>query len=261
MVGCEILHLHGSKESDSRKHLHLFRSVNIIIPHGLLLVPRRLNASKRTQAPKSLPPIAKQNLILKYLQESGTAHTIKELEKSLPSIASINGMQVKDYLQALSDENKIHVEKIGSGNWYWSFLSEERHAREVTLQSLKAEKAKIEATVQGLEDDMNAAHEIRGQDNEREALVERNIVLEAEITELKSELEGYKDGDPAEVDRKRKEAERLKSAAEKWTDNILILEGYLKKLTGGDAEAVEGIKRSVYGDEYVEGEGLRELES
>ena len=235
--------------------------MTIIIPHGLLSVPKERNASKRTQAPKSLPPVAKQNLILKYLQESGTAHTIKELEKSLPSVASINGMHVKDYLQALSDENKIHVEKIGSGNWYWSFLSEEKHAREVTLQSLEAEKEKIEATVQGLEDEMSAANEIRALDSERKGLVEKNIVLEAEITDLKSELEGYKDGDPAEVDRKRKEAERLKMAAEKWTDNILILEGYLKKLTGGDAEAVEGIKRSVYGDEYVDGEGLRELEA
>lgn len=33
--------------------------------------------------------------IVSYLQRSRTAHTIKDLEKHLPSVASINGMQVK----------------------------------------------------------------------------------------------------------------------------------------------------------------------
>ena len=170
-------------------------------------------------------------------------------------------MQVKDYLQALSDENKIHVEKIGSGNWYWSFLSEEKHARNVTLMNLKAEKEKIETLVQGLEDEVRAANEARGADDGREELIETNIVLETEVAQLTQELEGYKDGDPEEIDRKRKETERSKMTAEKWTDNIMILEGYLKELIGGDVEALDGIKRSVYGDQYVEGEGLKELEA
>ena len=170
-------------------------------------------------------------------------------------------MQVKDYLQALSDENKIHVEKIGSGNWYWSFLSEEKHARNVTLMNLKAEKEKIETLVQGLEDEVRAANEARGADDGREELIETNIVLETEVAQLTQELKGYKDGDPEEIDRKRKETERSKMTAEKWTDNIMILEGYLKELIGGDVEALDGIKRSVYGDQYVEGEGLKELEA
>jgi len=33
--------------------------------------------------------------IIAYLQKSRTAHNIKDLEKHLPSVASINGMQVK----------------------------------------------------------------------------------------------------------------------------------------------------------------------
>jgi len=33
--------------------------------------------------------------IVTYLQKSRTAHTIKDLEKQLPSVASISGMQVK----------------------------------------------------------------------------------------------------------------------------------------------------------------------
>ena len=41
---------------------------------------------------------------------------IKDLEKALPMIASINGMQVKDYLTAMTNENSIRMEKIGGGN-------------------------------------------------------------------------------------------------------------------------------------------------
>jgi hypothetical protein len=44
-----------------------------------------------------------------------------------------------------------------------------------------------------------------------------------------------------------------------WTDNIYLLEEYLRKLAGGDRQIVEAVLRECYGDEYVDGEGLREL--
>ena len=169
-------------------------------------------------------------------------------------------MQVKDYLQALSDEGKIHVEKIGSGNWYWSFLSEEKNARDVTLGSLKAEKGKLEAAVEELEGKMRDASEKRGVDDGRAELADRKIVLDSEVVELRRELESYKDSDPVEVEKKAKEVGGFKAAAERWTDNIMILEGYLKDLMGGNTESMDEVKRQVYGNEYVEGEGLRELE-
>ena len=40
----------------------------------------------------------------------------------------------------------------------------------------------------------------------------------------------------------------------------MILEGYLKSMLNGDNEALDQIKRDTYGKEYVEDEGLRELE-
>ncbi|KAL9128986.1 MAG: hypothetical protein Q9217_002461 [Psora testacea] len=222
-------------------------------------ITSRFGFREGVNAPKTLPPLAKQNLILQHLQNSRTAHTIKELEKSLPSVASINGMQVKDYLQALSDEGKIHVEKIGSGNWYWSFLSEEKNTRDIAMADLKAEKEKIEVAMQELEEKMREASDKKGEDEGRAELVEAKIILDAEVAELKKELEGYKDGDPAEVEKRRKAVEGFKANGEKWTDNILILEGYLKSMMGGDLEALDGVKRQVYGNEYVEGEGLEEL--
>lgn len=169
-------------------------------------------------------------------------------------------MQVKDYLQALSDEGKIRVEKIGSGNWYWSFLSEEKKSRDNVLGKLKEELGKVEGSLGELEEKVREASVKRGDDEEeRGELVSAKLDLDGELEVLRKELEGYKDGDPAEVERRRKDTKALQARAEVWTDNIGILEGYMMELMGGDREKLDGMKRELYGDEYIEGEGLKEL--
>ena len=169
-------------------------------------------------------------------------------------------MQVKDYLQALSDEGKIRVEKIGSGNWYWSFLSVEKQSRANALGTLKEELAKVEESLGDLEEKIREASEKRGEDGEdRGRLVSAKLEFDREVEVLRKELEGYKDGDPGEVERRRKKIKGLQARAEVWTDNIGILEGYMLNLMGGDREKLDGMKRELYGDEYVEGEGLKEL--
>ena len=187
-------------------------------------------------------------------------HNIKELEKVLPSVASINGMQVKDYLQALSDEGQIHVEKIGSGNWYWSFLSEESKTRSGAIAKLREEKDKIDVAVHELDCKVKEANEKReGEDGGRQDLVSIHSTLQDEMAVLNGELEQYRDGDPGEVVRKREEVKQLREKAERWTDNVGLLEGWLLRMLGGDRGALEDMRRGLYEGEYVEGEGLREL--
>lgn len=169
-------------------------------------------------------------------------------------------MQVKDYLQALSDDGRIRVEKIGSGNWYWSFLSEEKRSRDSTLGTLKEDLAKVEGLAVELEEKVRKANEQRGEDDEdRGSLVSAKLELDGEIGVLKKELEGYKDGDPGEVEWRRKEIKALQANAEVWTDNIGILESHMLGLLGGNREGLDEMKREIYGDEYVEGEGLKEM--
>ena len=169
-------------------------------------------------------------------------------------------MQVKDYLQALSDEGKIRVEKIGSGNWYWSFLSEEKKNRENTLEKLKEELGKVEGSLGELEEKVREASEKRGEDDEdRGELISAKLELDGEMGVLRKELEGYKDGDPGEVERRREEVKALQARAEMWTDNIGVLESYMLGLMVGDKERLDAMKRELYGDEYVEGEGLKEM--
>ena len=171
-------------------------------------------------------------------------------------------MQVKEYLQVLSDDGKIHVEKIGSGNWYWSFASEETARRTTELAKLKTEMELLTKAVGELEEKVSAARAERADgeaEGEREMLLSKQGFLTEEVGTLKKELASYANADPGEVKRKVKEAEMFKAAAERWTDNILSLEGYLSKMLGGDKQAMDELRRECYGAEYVEGEALAEM--
>lgn len=75
-------------------------------------------------------------------------------------------MQVKDYLQSLTDDNKIRMEKIGSGNWYWSFPSEEKIAKEAILEKAQEEHDKVAAIVDELQAKIDEAGAARGEDEE-----------------------------------------------------------------------------------------------
>lgn len=192
-------------------------------------------------------------------------YTFKELEKLLPAVGSISGMQVKDYLQALQDENHIRVEKIGSGNWYWSFKSEAKKAKENTINNLKSEEKKLQESLAGAEKQIEEEMAKRVEDDgrlvggvDRKALLQaqEKLLQEAEI--LDQELSAYSDNSPVEILRKAGEAKKLKDSAIRWSDNVECLEAMIIRLTGDRAQAAN-IMQTACGEEYVVGEGLKEL--
>ncbi|KAM3065959.1 hypothetical protein ACMFMG_009818 [Clarireedia jacksonii] len=217
-------------------------------------------------APKNLPPAAKQAKILEWFRTTMGVYSFKELEKLLPSVGSINGMQVKDYIQALTDDNLIRVEKIGSGNWYWSFTSDTKKSKENMINKLKDEESKLLATIAEAEQQIEEEMAKRQDDDEmleddgmdRKALTEAYQALVKENEALEKELALYSDSDPAEVMRKVEATKKLRESALRWTDNLEAVEAFLISLTGDRAQVGEIMQRAC-GDEYVVGEGLREL--
>lgn len=134
---------------------------------------------------------------------------------------------------------------------------------------LEEEKMKVDGCVAELEEKLRSVEmgrrreaEEDGEGGEGEGLtmmMRREKDLREELGELHTELMGYRDGDPVEVVKKMGEVEVCKERAERWTDNIEVLESWLKGVLGGDRERMEGIRKMFYGDEYVEGEGLRDI--
>ncbi|KAJ5208551.1 hypothetical protein N7449_002930 [Penicillium cf. viridicatum] len=208
----------------------------------------------------------KQDLILTHLRATGTCHTLKDLEKTLPSVASINGIQVKEYIQALTDEGQLRVEKIGSGNWYWSFSSDEKHAQErqlgrVTMEVEKVRKSYADAEA-ALAETMRRAEET-DEEHERSSLMAKKAELQMEIDRVRTteaQLSGPLNSlSSKDVKQVQEELAGFRQQALQWTDNIYILEEYLRKLASGDRQIIEGVLRECYGDEYVDEEGLCEL--
>ncbi|KAF7586128.1 hypothetical protein BBP40_009424 [Aspergillus hancockii] len=218
--------------------------------------------------PPKLSRADKQARIVAHLRSTGTCHTIKDLEKMLPSIASINGMQVKEYIQELTDEGKIRVEKIGSGNWYWCFGGEERKERERKVEQLQKEVDRAKKTYEEVSKQLAVRKREREEgegelgEGEREELIRKNAELQEECQQLRAQwlaVSGNTSTGRKGIEEMREEIREFQRQAQMWTDNIYILEGYVKKLAGGDREVVAAVQRECYAEEYVEGEGLREL--
>jgi hypothetical protein len=194
------------------------------------------------------------------------AHSYKDLEKLLPAATTVHKMQLKDFVQALTDEGLVRVEKIGGANWYWSFGSDGKAQREKVLNDLIAEEAKLQAAITELDTQIQEEMTAREEDDEmledgglsrKELLEEHESLLQATAA-LTTELERYKDNDPAELLRQADEIKRLKEDAEKWTDYIEGVAGLLKNVTG-DKGMIAQMMESICGDEYIPGEGLKEL--
>ncbi|RAK82595.1 putative GAJ protein [Aspergillus fijiensis CBS 313.89] len=239
--------------------------------------------------PPKLTKSAKQALIVSHLRASGTCHTLKDLEKSLPAVASINAIQVKEFLQELADENEIPMEKIGSLNWYWCFAGEAKRERENRLRAVQAEVelvgkevSELEALVrerkaaeerERVEDERVRVREAGGggigydREQERERLMLRKVELQEEIRHLQGKVTAVSgsSGGGGVVEEKSlscvvEETEEFRRQALMWTENIYVLEGFVDRLTGGDREVLRALQRECYGEEeYVEGEGLREI--
>ncbi|POS86327.1 hypothetical protein EPUL_002741 [Erysiphe pulchra] len=222
--------------------------------------------------PKSLPPAAKLTKVLEYLKSTMEVYTLKELEKILQSVASVNQMQAKDYLQALQDENLIRVEKIGSGNWYWCFTSDAKRNREKVMNDLMAEKSHLIESLTVIDDDMALELSQRENDdndndknanessdnNKRKNLLDTYEELIKESLSLNKELDSYCENNPMEMKRKIEETKKLKESALLWTDNIEALECFLAPLLCDRVRQAE-IMHAMCGNEYVIGEGLCEL--
>lgn len=220
------------------------------------------------QAPK-LSKKDKEGLILSHLRASGTCYTIKELEKMLPGVASINSIQVKDYVQGLVDEGSLRVEKIGNGNWYWSFGLDDKREREqqlarVQMEVEKARKSHADsAGLVALETARREDEAIRAGpdlDRQRQSLQDRKLGLEQELRCLRDQLAASGESVKSKgAQQLRQELAGFKEQALQWTDNLHILEQHLREMVGGDRELVAAVLQDCYGAEYVDG-GLGDLE-
>lgn len=165
-------------------------------------------------------------------------------------------------MQAMLDENELTVEKIGIGNWYWSFPGAELARREKLKADAEAERDRVVEIVEELKEELREAKDARSgeDDGVKDELMEVRKDLEKDVKELKGELDLYRDSDPVELERMKADIERMRMEAEVTTDQIDGMTSWLWSQAGIDRETFLNMEREWFGAEFDEEEqGLREL--
>ncbi|KAI5820511.1 meiotic nuclear division protein 1 [Pyronema omphalodes] len=201
---------------------------------------------------KSLPP-AKLALVINYIRTQSVAYTLKDLEKLLPPAAGISSMLVKDYLGQLVADNLLTVEKIGSGNWYWSFPVDAKRQKENVLNSVTQERDKARALLDVCEKQVNEEKErlASGDDGEdRVGLIDRVSELQRKKNELSTKIEAFSNCKGAEI--VVSEAEKLRLKHNTIVDNLYALESYYKELVQNDPEKMAQMREHFGFEEEID---------
>lgn len=158
--------------------------------------------------------------------------------------------------QELIDDGMVDTDKIGPGNFYWSFPS--KKDQEILRRRERVQSAldDAEASMEPLRKRRAAAAVGKEDTPERDEKVRRLNAMRNERQALEVEAETLKDRDPEEVARLEADIGTCKDAADRWTDNIYEIKSWLMKKRGvSSKEAKEMLKKMGLSNpdlEYVE---------
>ncbi|CAL8576934.1 Meiotic nuclear division protein 1 [Xanthoria parietina] len=131
--------------------------------------------------------------------------------------------------------------------------------RRQELLKLRSEKLRLDASLVHLQGVVDKAMDSEPFGTASTELFALQKTLRVDVMVLKCELEDYRGIDPQQLEKKKGEAALMRANAERWTNNIELLEGWLGRVLGVDPHQLDCLRRECYGTEYTEGEGLKEL--
>lgn len=151
------------------------------------------------------------------------------------------------------------VQKTRHQDGTGTLFSDADKYRSASLAKLQLGKMTVDSSVRILEAEIGMLFHSRVNENTMSMLVALRETLQEDVTVLMHSVQAYKDVDPQCVTLTRMEIEGLRREAERWTNNIDVLEAWICKIHDSDAEQLDRLRRELYGAEYGEGVGLRKL--
>ncbi|KAL5079851.1 hypothetical protein RYX36_008272 [Vicia faba] len=164
----------------------------------------------------------KREKMLQIFYESQTFYLLKELEKMGPKKGVIS-QSVKDVVQSLVDDDLVSKDKIGTSVYFWSLPSCAGNQLRNVHQKLDSDLQSSGKRHAQLVEQCEALKKGREESDEREAALADLKAIELKHKELKSELEKYRDNDPAAFEAMKEAIEVAHTSANRWTDNIFTL--------------------------------------
>lgn len=158
-----------------------------------------------------------------------------------------------DNIKLLVDDKLIESDKIGSGNFYWSFPSANivkdanklAHA-EKAMQGDLAAIALLEAKLKELE----AAKTDEAAVARAQAEIQ---TLTREVSELTKQAAELSETDPELIEQLRQAAKLCKEGSDRWTENVLILRQWvMDKFPGRTMEEMNTMMGIPKDFDYVE---------
>ncbi|XP_063626234.1 meiotic nuclear division protein 1 homolog [Cydia splendana] len=194
----------------------------------------------------------KRTKMLEIFHNSKDFFQLKELEKIAPKEKGITMQSVKEVVQSLVDDHLVDSEKIGTSIYFWSFPSKVKNAKKRKLNDMQNELAEYTKKLKKTEEAIASESVGREATEERTAVLKSLEEMKKQEEALKKELQKYRDSDPEYIAQLKTEIEDLKTAANRWTENIYILKSYMKNTFQCENEVIDQMFNIPQDLDYIE---------
>lgn len=155
-----------------------------------------------------------------------------DFKKEIASYCKISSMAVGDLIKDAADADLIHSEKIGISSHYWMFPAEETSIVKKKNADLSAKKKALLKEIDELNRAIEHEESARLESTERTELLAKLKEQQQTKKSNAKMIEAYKENDPVEFSKFKESLEISRNNANRWTDNIYAVLGYIKKQTG-----------------------------
>uniref|UniRef100_A0AAV1TMD3 Meiotic nuclear division protein 1 n=1 Tax=Peronospora matthiolae TaxID=2874970 RepID=A0AAV1TMD3_9STRA len=193
----------------------------------------------------------KRERILHIYHESKEVLNLKEVEK-LGAKAGVVLQTVKDVNQALVDDTLVDCDKIGSGNYFWSFPSKFSQSRKRVLSELEQRRETVQGKLVEVDRRIEEQKALRPESEERVRKLRRLEELNATLQTLRTKVQHLEENDPAILEKLEQSVRVAKEGSDRWTDNVYTLKAWVVNKRGVEGREVDkwlGVKDDF---DYVE---------
>eukprot|EP01095_Lingulamoeba_sp_RSL-Kostka_P003165 TRINITY_DN1406_c0_g1_i1.p1 TRINITY_DN1406_c0_g1~~TRINITY_DN1406_c0_g1_i1.p1 ORF type:complete len:206 (-),score=59.86 TRINITY_DN1406_c0_g1_i1:299-916(-) len=176
---------------------------------------------------KGLSVDEKRVRMREFFHETKSVYTLKQLEKLCHKHKGITQQTCKEILLGLVDDGWANGDKIGAGNFYWCFPSQELITRNNKISANSEEIKNLEDTLQSLEKKLEISKVNKEQTEERKEQLKILNELEEKNNSLRAELVENQAFDPELIEDMTLDIKTAKEAANRWTDNIFSIRSYV----------------------------------
>ncbi|GAB9473179.1 hypothetical protein Gpo141_00010336 [Globisporangium polare] len=186
----------------------------------------------------------KRARILHIYHDSKDVFNLKEVEK-IGAKAGVVLQTIKDVNQALVDDGLVDCDKIGSGNYFWSFPSKLSQARKRKLSELEQRKTSAQEKRTKVKQTIEAQKNMRTDSDDRVQKLQRLAKLQESVKVLKTNIQHLADNDPEILEQLERNVNVAKLGADRWTDNVFTMRSWVVQKRGCASSEVDkwlGIK-------------------